>query len=177
MSPFQRHIDACNTGHDTRDLLRVQLGQTHVGFIAPALAAALPGSARGPQGVVLPRPEALQAAAAALAAAGHLRRRGEAFDVRETASGPVLRTLARGALRALGVIGRGVPLKGLVRGPRGEKEGLRLWVGIRSASKAVAPGQLDNLVAGGIPAGLSPEQCLVKEAMEEASLPPALARQ
>jgi thiamine pyrophosphokinase len=34
---------------------------------------------------------------------------------------------------------------------------------------------MDNIVAGGIPAGLSPEECLVKEAAEEASLPAELA--
>ena len=48
---------------------------------------------------------------------------------------------------------------------------------VRSRSKTVAPGQLDHLVAGGIPAGLSPEECLVKEAEEEASLPAELAAQ
>jgi thiamine pyrophosphokinase len=39
----------------------------------------------------------------------------------------------------------------------------------------VAPGKLDNLVAGGVPSGLSPMQTLLKEAAEEASMPPALA--
>jgi thiamine pyrophosphokinase len=34
---------------------------------------------------------------------------------------------------------------------------------------------MDNVVAGGIPAGLSPAECLVKEAGEEASLPPEIA--
>jgi thiamine pyrophosphokinase len=34
---------------------------------------------------------------------------------------------------------------------------------------------MDNIVAGGIPAGLGPAECLVKEAGEEASLPPDLA--
>lgn len=173
MSPFQRHILACNTGHDTAGLLPLRLGQARIGFLAPALAAALPGAMLGPAGMVLPGPEALTAASATLAAAGHLRHRGELFDVREAPGGPVLGTLDRGALPAFGVIGQGVHLNGLVRGAAG----LRLWVGIRAASKPVAPGQLDNLVAGGIPAGLTPEACLVKEAMEEASIPPELARQ
>ena len=34
---------------------------------------------------------------------------------------------------------------------------------------------MDHLVAGGIPAGLSPAQTLVKEAAEEAAVPEALA--
>jgi thiamine pyrophosphokinase len=48
-------------------------------------------------------------------------------------------------------------------------------MGWRSRTKPVAPGLLDNVVAGGIPAGLSPAETLVKEAAEEASIPPELA--
>jgi thiamine pyrophosphokinase len=83
----------------------------------------------------------------------------------------VLATLDRGALPAFGILSQGVHLNGLVR----RADGLHLWVGFRSRRKAVAPGQVDNIVAGGIPAGLSAEETLVKEAAEEASLPPDLA--
>ncbi len=62
-------------------------------------------------------------------------------------------------------------MNGRVRRP----DGLHLWVGWRSKNKSVAPGKLDNLVAGGVPSGLSPMQTLLKEAAEEASMPPALA--
>ena len=79
----------------------------------------------------------------------------------------MLAQLDRGAIPAFGVTAAGVHLNGLVR----RADGLHIWVGVRSRSKKVAPGQLDHLVAGGIPAGLSPEECLVKEAEEEASLP------
>jgi thiamine pyrophosphokinase len=85
----------------------------------------------------------------------------------------VLATLDRGALPAFGVMSQGVHMNGLVH----RADGLHVWVGIRSRHKAVAPGQLDNLVAGGIPAGLTPAETLVKEAGEEASLPPELAAQ
>ena len=44
----------------------------------------------------------------------------------------------------------------------------------RLSDKAVAPGQIDNIVAGGIPAGMTAEGCLVKEAAEEAGMHPAL---
>jgi thiamine pyrophosphokinase len=47
----------------------------------------------------------------------------------------------------------------------------------RAADKKLDPGKLDNLVAGGVPAGLSPFQTLLKEAAEEAALPADLARQ
>ncbi len=125
-----------------------------------------PGCARRGQ-----RSEALAQALPALAAGGFLRIRRELFDVRETSGGPALAAIDRGALPAFGIMSQGVHVNGLVR----RADGLHIWVGIRSREKAVAPGQLDNIVAGGIPAGLSAEECLVKEAAEEASLPPTLA--
>jgi 8-oxo-dGTP pyrophosphatase MutT (NUDIX family) len=109
--------------------------------------------------------------AAHLAAAGLVTLRHEAFDVRAEPGSEALARLDRGALSALGVISQGVHMNGRVRRPNG----LHLWVGWRSKDKSVAPGKLDNLVAGGIPAGLSPMQTLLKEAAEEASMPPELA--
>ena len=78
--------------------------------------------------------------------------------------------LDRGAIPAFGVMAQGVHLNGLIR----RADGLHVWVGVRSRTKPVAPGQLDHLVAGP-PAGLSAEECLVKEAAEEASIPAELA--
>jgi thiamine pyrophosphokinase len=52
---------------------------------------------------------------------------------------------------------------------------VHLWVAVRAADKAVDPGKLDHIVAGGIPAGLGPDETLVKEAEEEASIPGTLA--
>ncbi len=49
--------------------------------------------------------------------------------------------------------------------------------GCRAApTKPTFPGQLDNTVAGGQPAGLGLHENLVKECGEEASIPPELAR-
>ncbi len=55
-------------------------------------------------------------------------------------------------------------------------DGLHLWIGVRAKDKLVAPGKLDNLVAGGQPIGLSLTQNLIKECAEEADIPEALAR-
>ena len=52
----------------------------------------------------------------------------------------------------------------------------RMWLARRSASKPIDPGLLDNLVGGGLTAGLSVEKVLVKEAWEEAGIPAELAR-
>lgn len=178
-----RHVEACNNIASPAHLIPFRLGEDQVGWMGAELAralaffprevhfdgsgAALAGRLRG-EGQ---RTAALQKLTQALARRGHVRLRGEAFDVRATPGGPVLARLDRGALPAFGVISQGVHLNGFVR----RTEGLHLWVGWRSRDKAVAPGQMDHLVAGGIPAGLSPEECLVKEAAEEASLPPECA--
>jgi thiamine pyrophosphokinase len=178
-----RHIAACNNVASPAGMIPFRLGAAQVGWMTADLAQALTFRPRDfhfdAAGVALAgrlrsagqRSEALARTLPALAAGGFLRIRGEAFDVRETTDGPVLATLDRGALPAFGVMSQGVHVNGLVR----RTDGLHLWVGIRSKDKAVAPGQLDNVVAGGIPAGLSAEETLVKEAAEEACLPPTLA--
>lgn len=180
---FQRHIDACNSIGSPAGLIPFRMGAAQVGWVSPDLAKALTFRPRDfhfdRDGVALAarlrspgqRGQALAEVLPALAAGGFLRIRREAFDVRQTSDGPVLATLDRGALPAFGVMSQGVHVNGLVR----RADGLHVWVGVRAKDKSVAPGQLDNIVAGGIPAGLSPEQCLVKEAAEEASLPPDLA--
>jgi len=71
------------------------------------------------------------------------------------------------------VVAEGVHVNGLVRGAGG----LRLWVARRAADKLLDPGKLDHVVAGGVPAGLTPDETLVKEAGEEAAIDAELARQ
>ena len=51
-----------------------------------------------------------------------------------------------------------------------------MWCGLRSSTKSVDPGMLDNLAAGGLPAGESLIDCGVREMAEEAGLPPTLAQ-
>ena len=62
-------------------------------------------------------------------------------------------------------------VNGLVQRP----DGLHLWVARRAADKALDPGKLDHLVAGGIPAGMTPHETVVKESGEEAGIPASLA--
>ncbi|GLB39742.1 putative NUDIX domain containing protein [Lyophyllum shimeji] len=57
----------------------------------------------------------------------------------------------------------------------GEKT-LRVWVPTRALSKPTFPGMLDNTVAGGIGSGMSVFETLVKECMEEASIPEHVVR-
>ena len=77
----------------------------------------------------------------------------------------------RGAVPFFGVPAYGVHLNGYMR----DGERLKLWVGRRSPTKAVAPNKLDNLVAGGIDWQHGLLETLVKESQEEASLPASLA--
>ncbi|KDE07872.1 hypothetical protein MVLG_01966 [Microbotryum lychnidis-dioicae p1A1 Lamole] len=54
-----------------------------------------------------------------------------------------------------------------------EGEPVKLWVPRRAATKQTWPSFLDNTVAGGITAGDSPRESMIRECAEEASLPPA----
>ena len=49
-------------------------------------------------------------------------------------------------------------------------------MGKRAAIKSRYPGMLDNVVAGGLPMGLTPFECAVKECWEEASIEETEAR-
>ncbi len=50
-----------------------------------------------------------------------------------------------------------------------------VWVARRAANKLLDPGKLDHIVAGGVASGYSVIETLVKEAGEEAAIPPDLA--
>jgi 8-oxo-dGTP pyrophosphatase MutT (NUDIX family) len=173
---FARHFDACNNARLPGGRLAFAIGPAQVGWVRPEVAAALadvPGMKVGKRRATLATDAAgdLPAIGRALADRGLCRWRGEAFDVRADGFGPVLATLDRGALPVFGVLASGVHVNGLVRRP----DGLHLWVARRSAAKALDPGKLDHLAAGGIPAGLTPWQALAKEAAEEAGVPASLA--
>ena len=171
---FLRHIRACHNAVLPGARLAFCLRDDHVGWVPPALAAALaadPDMLVDATQVTLTAPERLPAIARAMAARGFGRWRNEAFDVRATPEGPALATIDRGALPVFGILAEGVHVNGLVR----RAEGRFLWVARRARNKALDPGKLDHLVAGGVPAGLTAQQTLVKEAAEEAAVPPDLA--
>lgn len=176
MQTLLRHIEACNNTTLPGGRLRLTLSGHDVGWVAPEtvepmirLGAVMAG------GAVTLDAGALPGLAAALSKAGYCRWRGEAFDVRREARreppGAVLAQVDRGALPLLGLCAEGVHVNGLVK--RGG--GFNVWLGRRAADKALDPGKLDQIVAGGVAAGLDAAQTLAKEAAEEAGLPGALA--
>ena len=103
---------------------------------------------------------------------GLLRRvSGELLAVGAGLAEPPLFLIDRSAVQAFGFSAVGVHVNGYVEEP----DGLHVWIAERAAGRHSYPGMLDNMVAGGQPAGLSLMENVVKEAGEEAGIPPALA--
>jgi 8-oxo-dGTP pyrophosphatase MutT (NUDIX family) len=159
---FIRHIRACNNAELPGGRLRLRIGAAEVGWVLPEHAPPLALADRAAFDVYVARLKRERA----------FRSRGELFDVHDEARGAVVATVDRGAVPLLGIAAAGVHLNGLVRGPNG----LHVWVGRRAPDKRLDPGKLDQMTAGGVPAGHDARATLIKEAAEEASLPAALVR-
>ena len=182
---FLDHIRSCNA-HDLGGFLPFRIGAERVGWVRPEAADVLlrlgDAFVQNGEGLGLAahiagfedRSKALADGAAALVAAGIAPRlRGELYGITNAWGRPPLAALDRGAVPAFGVRAYGVHVNGWRRTADGDIE---LWLGRRAADKAVAPGKLDNMVAGGQPIGLSLIENMIKESAEEADVPEALAR-
>jgi isopentenyldiphosphate isomerase len=99
--------------------------------------------------------------------------RGEEYPVTWEFARPPLLTMERAAVPWFGVRAFGPHMTGYVR----KKDGLYIWVPRRARNKPTFPGELDNTVAGGQPAGISLKENLIKECGEEAGIPRVLAEQ
>ena len=98
--------------------------------------------------------------------------RDELYRVAASFDAPPLMALERAVASTFGILRYGAHLNGIVY-----KDGhLHMWVARRSLDKPEYPGKLDHIVAGGIPAGLSAWDVVIKECQEEANIPPHLAR-
>jgi isopentenyldiphosphate isomerase len=82
-------------------------------------------------------------------------------------------TLDRSAVPYFGLRSFGQHLNGFVR----KSDGIHLWIARRAEDRYIAPGKLDNMVAGGLPWHISLEENLIKECAEEAGMDESLARQ
>ena len=83
-------------------------------------------------------------------------------------------TLERAASRFWGMLTLGAHCNGYVADASGRPT--HLWIARRSLTKPTDPGRLDNLIGGGVPAGQSPREAVVREGWEEAGLePPQMA--
>jgi 8-oxo-dGTP pyrophosphatase MutT (NUDIX family) len=118
------------------------------------------------------RTRAIDAVARKLAAEGALTRwRDERYAIAATLSAPPLFEIERAAARFFGVATHAAHVNATtIRS--GET---CMWIARRSATKPIDPGLLDNLVGGGIAAGASIANTVIKEAWEEAGIPPEIA--
>lgn len=115
---------------------------------------------------------ALAEVAKALARDGAVRGwRGETYAIRVADDEPILFHLERAAMRFFGLTSSAAHLNGYFL----QEEHPSIWVARRSETKAIDPGMLDNLVAGGVPSGQDAWQTLLRECGEEAGIPVALA--
>jgi 8-oxo-dGTP pyrophosphatase MutT (NUDIX family) len=138
-----------------------------IGWLRPELAARLGGWGKvfscSPEQVKLLDPGLLTPVIEALAEEGFIAGwRNERYRIAG------LFEVERAAALPFGFPTHAVHLNGISGG--------RMWLARRSATKQTDPGMLDNMVAGGISIGFSPEATLVKEAWEEAGVPADLAR-
>lgn len=143
-------------------------GRTQIGWLRPELAARLAAwpsvFSTSAERVRLLDPDALVPVLEALAAEGFIPGwRNERYRIAD------LFEIERAAARPFGLTTTAVHVNGIV-------EGEKMWLARRASTKAIDPGMLDNLVGGGLTAGLSPDEVLVKEAWEEAGISAELAR-
>ena len=117
------------------------------------------------------RDAALASVNAALRAQGLIRAwRDEAFPLFDPDTRAVLAHIERAATRFWGTLTLGAHANGYVADAAGQPT--HVWIAQRSPHKATDPGLFDNLIGGGVPAGQSPLQALVREGWEEAGLQP-----
>ena len=181
--PFRDHIGLCNN-YDAARVVPLSAGGARIGLLRRDNAAAL---SRFSDVFAVGRDEVELVASGDVAAVSRAvdrvvdglvadncvpKWRNETFDVAPRWGMPPVFRLDRGAVPFFGTRAYGVHLNGYMR----EGDGLRLWVGRRSPAKQIAPNKLDNLVAGGIGNGHGIVETLVKEAEEEASIPPSLIK-
>jgi 8-oxo-dGTP pyrophosphatase MutT (NUDIX family) len=96
--------------------------------------------------------------------------RDETFPIVDVDTLLPLAHVERAAARFWGTLTFGAHATGYVAGADGRPE--RLWIARRAFTKATDPGLYDNLVGGGVPAGQTPAEALVREGFEEAGLTP-----
>ncbi len=181
---FLGRIAACNRGERSR-YRPFRIAGRQVGHVAPDIAERLAGfpdvfvvsadavAVADALATPLARTRAVARVLADLYAQGLFAGwRDEAYPVAAAFADPPLMTMERAAVPLFGVRAYGIHINGIVRG----KTDARMWIARRSLSKPTGPGQWDQVVAGGQPAGLSLADNLIKECAEEAAISAAIAR-
>ncbi|RYP67918.1 hypothetical protein DL771_006951 [Monosporascus sp. 5C6A] len=99
--------------------------------------------------------------------------RNESYRILGLSDGREVR-MERAGSAVFGINTVGVHVLGFSRieGLKESEDNLRLWIPRRSPTKQTYPNMLDNTIGGGMTAEEDAVGCLVREAYEEASLPP-----
>ena len=102
--------------------------------------------------------------------------RNELFPVAASFDEAPLFLMERAAVPSLGVLEYGIHINGIVQATNNDNThtSTQMWMARRSLTKSKHPGMLDQMVAGGQPAGLSLLENCRKECAEEAGIPPHL---
>jgi len=180
---YMRHVEACNTKVD-EPFLPWWIGETVYGWSRPAFGEILGSfpdvfdvnadgirTSAELKGDELS--QRLQRVAATLAEQGLVPALlNEPYPItaggREEAVARVDRVMAA----YLGLRSFGQHLNGYVR--QGDR--IMMWIARRARDRLIFPGALDNLVAGGLPVGVSLQDNLRKECWEEAGMSASLAQ-
>jgi 8-oxo-dGTP pyrophosphatase MutT (NUDIX family) len=93
------------------------------------------------------------------------------FDMNGRALGVCME---RAAARFWGTLTLGAHCNGYVADAQGHPT--QIWIARRAPTKATDPNRLDNLIGGGVPAGQSPLDTVIREGWEEAGLRPERMR-
>jgi len=180
---FLSHIRDCNRW-DPNDFIPFRLDGDRVGHVRPSFAQHLkrwPEVFRVEPGAltwVYPlanfdaRSQVIQKILENLAQRGvvsHLH--GEKYPVTCGSRSEALMLVDRACAPHFGVRAFGQHVNGFVR----DNGQIKMWIARRSADRRVFPLHLDNLVAGGLPWGVSLEDNLRKECREEADIAADLA--
>jgi len=181
---YLRHIQACNPPINER-FVPWYIDAGVVGWVRPKLLKALekyPSVFRVEEDRLELQPHladfssrsrALAEVGEELAEAGLVTTpMGELYPVTPGGREQALCVMDRAVAAWFGVRAFGQHLNGYVRTGRG----VSLWIARRAQDRLIYPGHLDNMVAGGLPWGVSLAENLEKECMEEAGVPSDLAR-
>ncbi len=180
---FLDRVHECNE-HDLTNFRPLYVAGHRVGWVQHRLVARLerfPEVFRtGPRAITLnPALESFEARSAAVKSVLEQLRdtgvipawRDEPYPVATSFGMPPLLQMERAAFPSLGMRAYGVHMNGFSR----DGNEIKMWVARRAYDKPTFPGMLDNMVAGGLPIGISLRHNLIKECGEEAGIPPDIA--
>ncbi len=180
---YLRHIHQCNQW-DPAAFIPFMVGETEYGRMRPAFAEELrrfPDTFIVDEAAVALHPDLTafetrnRAVADALdelvrfGAVDHVM--GELFPVVNAWGEEPAFLLDRAVVSAFGVRAFGQHINGIVE----TESGLSMWIGRRAADRFAFPDLLDQMVAGGLPFGISQAENLAKECEEEAGIDAELA--